>query len=153
MAALVRCLKPYRRHASTLARRHRNDLDRQEKVGNQPLDHQQLLVILLAKERHIGRDGGEELGDDGRHTAEEMRSIESELRYRGIGGKEGKAWIVNEAHGLRVDQVRKLLTLLEPERGLPEWCAFVFTTTVEGQAALFEGCDDASPPVEPLFAP
>jgi DNA polymerase-3 subunit gamma/tau len=78
-------------------------------------------------------------------TAEEMRRIESELRYRGIGGKEGKAWIVNEAHGLRVDQVRKLLTLLEPEGGLPTWCAFVFTTTVEGQQALFDGCDDASP--------
>jgi DNA polymerase-3 subunit gamma/tau len=78
-------------------------------------------------------------------TADEMRSIERDLTYRGIGAKPGKVWIVNEAHGLRVDQVRKLLTLLEPERGLPEWCAFVFTTTVEGQAALFEGCDDASP--------
>ncbi len=78
-------------------------------------------------------------------TADEMRAIERDLTYRGIGGKPGKVWIINEAHGLRVDQVRKLLTLLEPERGLPEWCAFVFTTTVEGQAALFEGCDDASP--------
>jgi DNA polymerase III gamma/tau subunit len=78
-------------------------------------------------------------------TADEMRAIERDLTYRGIGEKNGKVWIINEAHGLRVDQVRKLLTLLEPERGLPEWCAFVFTTTVEGQAALFEGCDDASP--------
>jgi DNA polymerase III gamma/tau subunit len=77
-------------------------------------------------------------------TADEMRAIERDLTYRGIGDKPGKVWIVNEAHGLRVDQVRKLLTLLEPERGLPEWCAFVFTTTVEGQAALFNGCDDAS---------
>ena len=48
-------------------------------------------------------------------------------------------------HGGDLDQVRRLLTLLEPEHGLPSWCAFVFTTTVEGQAALFEGCDDASP--------
>jgi hypothetical protein len=32
-----------------------------------------------------------------------------------------------------------------PDRSLPDWCAFVFTTTAEGQAALFEGCDDASP--------
>jgi replication-associated recombination protein RarA len=78
-------------------------------------------------------------------TADELRSIERDLTYRGIGDKPGKVWIVNEAHGLRVDQVRKLLTLLEPERGLPDWCAVVFTTTVEGQAALFEGCDDASP--------
>jgi DNA polymerase III gamma/tau subunit len=78
-------------------------------------------------------------------TADTMRGIERDLTYRGIGDRPGKVWIVNEAHGLRVDQVRKLLTLLEPERGLPEWCAFVFTTTVEGQAALFEGCDDASP--------
>jgi replication-associated recombination protein RarA len=78
-------------------------------------------------------------------TADELRSIERGLTYRGIGGRPGKAWVVNEAHGLRVDQVRRLLTLLEPEHGLPSWCAFVFTTTVEGQAALFEGCDDASP--------
>jgi DNA polymerase III gamma/tau subunit len=77
-------------------------------------------------------------------TADELRSIERDLGYRGIGERPGKVWVVNEAHGLRVDQVRKLLTLLEPKRGLPAWCAFVFTTTVEGQAALFEGCDDAS---------
>ena len=78
-------------------------------------------------------------------TAEALRAIERGLTYRGLGPKAGKAWIVNEAHGLRADQVRKLLTLLEPDRGLPDWCAFVCTTTAEGQAALFEGCDDASP--------
>ena len=78
-------------------------------------------------------------------TADELRTIEVGMAYRGIGGRPGKCWVVNEAHGLRVDQVRRLLTLLEPEGGLPSWCAFVFTTTVEGQAALFEGCDDASP--------
>jgi DNA polymerase III gamma/tau subunit len=78
-------------------------------------------------------------------TADAMRGIERSLSYRGIGAKDGKAWIVNEAHGLRVDQVRKLLTLLEPEQGLPAWVAFVFTTTNEGQEALFQGCDDASP--------
>jgi DNA polymerase III gamma/tau subunit len=78
-------------------------------------------------------------------TADAMRGIERSLSYRGIGAKDGKAWIINEAHGLRVDQVRKLLTLLEPEQGLPAWVAFVFTTTNEGQEALFQGCDDASP--------
>ena len=78
-------------------------------------------------------------------TADELRSVEAGLHYRGVGGRDGKVWIVNEAHGLRVDQVRRLLTILEPEGGLPRWSAFVFTTTVEGQAALFEGCEDTSP--------
>ena len=78
-------------------------------------------------------------------TADELRAIERGLCSQGLGARPGKVWIVNEAHGLRNDQVRRLLTLLEPDRGLPTWCAFVFTTTAEGQAALFEGCDDASP--------
>ena len=78
-------------------------------------------------------------------TADGLKEIERGLNYRGLGAKPGKVWIVNEAHGLRRDQVRRLLTILEPVPGLPSWVAFAFTTTVEGQKALFEGCDDASP--------
>ena len=57
-------------------------------------------------------------------------------------GKGGRAFIVNEAHGLRADIMRKLLVLLE---GFCRSTVFVFTTTKEGQESLFEDKIDASP--------
>jgi replication-associated recombination protein RarA len=78
-------------------------------------------------------------------TSAKMDDIAKDLHYRVIGAKPGRAWIVNEVHGLTVVQVRKLLSLIEPAGGLPPWVVFAFTTTVEGQESLFEGCDDASP--------
>lgn len=76
-------------------------------------------------------------------TAEVMARIEKDMQYRPLG--RGRAWIINEVHGLRADQVRKLLSLIEPANGLPEWVVIVFTTTVDGQAKLFDDCADASP--------
>jgi DNA polymerase III gamma/tau subunit len=58
------------------------------------------------------------------------------------GDKGGRAYVVNEAHGLRKDVIRQLLVLLER---IPAHVVIVFTTTVEGQEALFEDYDDASP--------
>lgn len=80
-------------------------------------------------------------------TAEKFRDIEALMRYRGIcsDGRDGRAWIINEAHGLNVSQVRKLLTLLEPTGGLPAHVVFVFTTSVAGQRGLFLKCPDAPP--------
>jgi DNA polymerase III gamma/tau subunit len=83
--------------------------------------------------------------DAGDMTADKLRAIEKTLHYRGIGEKQGRVWIINEAHGLRNAQVTALLTLIEPEGGLPSYVAFVFTTTTEGQDKLFADCDDASP--------
>ena len=57
----------------------------------------------------------------------------------------GRAWIINEAHGLNKQRARKLLTLLEPPGGLSNLVVFIFTTTIDGQETLFEGCDDAGP--------
>jgi DNA polymerase III gamma/tau subunit len=58
----------------------------------------------------------------------------------------GRAWIINEAHGLTKQRARKLLTVLEPpDGGLPSHVVFVFTTTLEGQQTLFEGVEDAGP--------
>lgn len=71
-----------------------------------------------------------------------MREIESTMRTYGMGAKTGRAWIVNESHGLRRDAVRSLLVLLE---SLPDHVVVVFTTTNDGQDALFEDIDDASP--------
>lgn len=78
-------------------------------------------------------------------TADSMRTIRREMQYRALGRLTGRVWIVNEAHALRNDQIEKLLTLIEPTDGLPDHVAFIFTTTSEGQAALFADCADASP--------
>jgi DNA polymerase-3 subunit gamma/tau len=75
-------------------------------------------------------------------TVAALRELEREMQVRGWGEKGGRAYIVNEAHGLRKDVIRQLLVLLER---IPPHVAIVFTTTVEGQESLFEDYDDASP--------
>ena len=57
-------------------------------------------------------------------------------------GKGGRAWIVNEAHGLRRAVIRRLLGVLER---LPGHCTVIFTTTRDGQESLFEDEIDAQP--------
>ena len=59
-----------------------------------------------------------------------------------MGAKSGRAYILNESHGLNRAAVRQLLTTLER---IPRHVAWVFTTTLDGQEALFEGVDDAHP--------
>src|SRR5712692_7335989 len=58
-------------------------------------------------------------------TADAMRELERTMRLRGLGNRDCSVCIVNVVHGLRDDQVRKLLSLLEPEDGLPSDVAFV----------------------------
>ncbi len=55
------------------------------------------------------------------------------------GGGKGRAYIINEAHGLSRPSIRQLL-----ER-LPSHVIFVFTTTNEGVEDLFEEKIDAHP--------
>ncbi|MEE9131256.1 MAG: AAA family ATPase [Phycisphaerales bacterium] len=57
-------------------------------------------------------------------------------------GRGGRAWIINEAHGLRSAIVRQLLGVIER---LPEHVVLIFTTTRDGQAKLFEDDIDAGP--------
>ncbi len=78
-------------------------------------------------------------------TADWLARVPRDMQYRPLGNLGGRAWIVNEVHGLRVDQVRRLLSIIEPAGGLPSWCVFAFTTTTDGAAKLFDDCDDASP--------
>jgi len=75
-------------------------------------------------------------------TPAALRDIERSMWLRGLGAKAGRAYIVNEAHGLRKDTIRALLTLLERIPPHVVWC---FTTTTEAQATLFECNEDASP--------
>jgi len=73
-------------------------------------------------------------------TADVLRTIDRDMAVRPIGTRCGRAWIVNECHLLRAGQVGKLLTLLEPAGGLPEWVTFVFTTTADGLESM-DGMD------------
>lgn len=71
-----------------------------------------------------------------------LRKIEDSWGMFGMGTKTGRAYIVNESHGLRKDTIRQLLVMLER---IPPHVAVVFTTTVDGQDSLFDDCADASP--------
>lgn len=74
-------------------------------------------------------------------TPAKLRELEYDSHYSAFG-KGGRAYIVNEAHGLRKDTVRQLLVLLERVKDNALW---VFTTTVDGQTE-FEDCGlDAGP--------
>jgi DNA polymerase-3 subunit gamma/tau len=74
-------------------------------------------------------------------TVAELIEIEREMQSRALG-KGGRAYLVNEAHALRKPVIRQLLVLLER---IPSHVVIIFTTTTEGQDALFEDFDDASP--------
>jgi len=74
-------------------------------------------------------------------TADALREVEEQSRMYGWG-KGGRAFIINEAHGLRAPIIRKLLGVLE---SLPDHCCVVFTTTKDGEDGLFEDQIDASP--------
>ena len=73
----------------------------------------------------------------------ELDEMSTMLTMRGMGAtKHGRAWIINEAHGLRRAAVQQLLGLLER---LPDWALVVFTTTKDGEDKLFEDDIDAHP--------
>ena len=74
-------------------------------------------------------------------TAEVYEDIEKSMYLYG-GGKGGRVYIINEAHGLRVWMIRRLLGLLER---IPSHVVLIFTTTKAGQAGLFESQIDAGP--------
>ena len=71
-----------------------------------------------------------------------LRRIEDAMQLYAMG-KGGRAYIVNEVHGLRRDTMRQLLVLLER---LPSHVCVIFTTTNAGQDLLFEDSNiDAGP--------
>lgn len=80
--------------------------------------------------------------DAGELTAERMRDAERLSVLYGFGSKTGRAFIVNEAHGLRAPIIRALLCALEP---IPSHVIWIFTTTCDGQDYLFDGQMDAHP--------
>lgn len=75
-------------------------------------------------------------------TPARLKDIALGMRTLGFGSKSGRAYLINEAHGLRKDTIRQLLVLLE---SLPPHVVIAFTTTNEGEQKLFEDYDDANP--------
>jgi replication-associated recombination protein RarA len=79
--------------------------------------------------------------DSGEVTYPKLKELESAWCLT-AWGRGGRAYIINEAHGLRCDAVRQLLVMLER---IPRHVVIIFTTTREGQDRLFDGTDDTSP--------
>jgi len=75
-------------------------------------------------------------------TPARLKEIERNMQFYALGDKRGRAYVVNEIHGLRKDTIRQLLVLLER---LPDHVCMIFTTTKDGEDSLFEDCDDAHP--------
>ena len=76
-------------------------------------------------------------------TPGRVTELERLSATRGMG-RGGRAFIVNEAHGLKKATIRQLLVSLEGDR-VPSHVAWLFTTTVDGQDNLFADCDDSHP--------
>ncbi len=98
------------------------------------------IARILAAEV-AGADDVEEV-DASDLTPRYLKDMERRMRYFGWGGKGGRAYLVNEAHGLRRDTIRQLLVLLER---LPRHVVVIFTTTCDGQEGLFADAEDAGP--------
>lgn len=75
-------------------------------------------------------------------TPARLRELETEMHHLALGTKSGRAYLINEAHGLRKNTIRQLLVLLER---LPSHVVVLFTTTVQGEDKLFEDYDDSHP--------
>lgn len=75
-------------------------------------------------------------------SAARVRELEKQSQSLGMGDKTGRAYIVNESHGLNRAAVRQLLTTLER---IPAHVVWIFTTTNDGQDSLFEDQIDAHP--------
>lgn len=73
--------------------------------------------------------------------ASELDSMRETMGMYGLG-KGGRAYIVNEAHSIRKPILVALLGVLER---LPAHCVVVFTTTKQGEEALFDDQIDAGP--------
>ncbi len=74
-------------------------------------------------------------------SAPETKRLENDMCYL-APGKGGRAYIINEAHGLRKPIIRRLLGLLER---IPNHVCIIFTTTKTGESSLFDDQIDAHP--------
>jgi DNA polymerase-3 subunit gamma/tau len=75
-------------------------------------------------------------------TAGDLEQLERESHFYGVGVKTGRAYIVNEAHGLRKATIEAFHDLLERVPGHVVW---IFTTTNDGAEKLFEDSLEEGP--------
>ena len=93
----------------------------------------------------VASDWNVEELDGSKLTSARLDDIEDRFRYcpLGKGGAvDGLAIIVNEAHLLTPKIIGRLLVTLE---NLPPWACFIFTTTSEAQADIFDDRLDSAP--------
>jgi DNA polymerase III gamma/tau subunit len=74
-------------------------------------------------------------------TPTRVAELERQASTRPLGNR-CWAFIVNESHGLSDSAIRQLLVTIER---LPAHVVYIFTTTVDGEEKLFDGCDDSGP--------
>lgn len=75
-------------------------------------------------------------------TPARLRELERTMGTLGFGEKTGRAYIVNEAHGLSKAAIRQLLVLFDR---LPSHVVLIFSTTCESQQTMFEEVEDGGP--------
>ncbi len=101
------------------------------------------IAYLIAYE--VASDWNQEEFDGSKLSSTRLDDIEERFRYRPLGkggSTDGMAVIVNEAHLLTPKIIGRLLVTLE---ALPPWCVFIFITTSEAQAELFDARLDSAP--------
>jgi len=76
--------------------------------------------------------------DAGRVTPKDIEDLERQQGQMLIGQKPGRAFVINEIHGLRTDTVKQLLVTLERIHKRTVW---IFTTTNTGKDQLFKDID------------
>ena len=96
------------------------------------------IAVLLAAE--VADSFYTEEVDASSLTPARLADLEQSMHYS-APGKGGRAYLVNESHGLRKDTIRRFLDLLER---LPQKTIVIFTTTTE-QMGLFEDGLDSHP--------
>lgn len=74
-------------------------------------------------------------------TPRGLDAIERDAQLYSLG-KGGRAFIINESHGLSAPVIEQLLDFLER---LPQHTCVIFTTSKDGQGALFDAQIDAEP--------
>jgi len=94
-----------------------------------------LLAHEIAEDWFIEERDAQQLG------WQTLREMDQTMRLTALG-KGGRAFIINEAHGLRVDAIRWLLISLE---AMPSHALMVFTTTCEGHTAISKQSSDFGP--------
>lgn len=103
------------------------------------------LARIIARAHCGGEQGITELDAADDLSVAELEEIDKALSFRPLWGNlEKRAWIINEAHGLKASALRRLLGIMERAARDPNGTVCIlFTTTRAGQDELFGDSSDA----------